>query len=128
MNTGHPLTLLPTARVPAWLPVVWLGLGVAVWGVGLLEPGNLFVDATIVVVLAGVLLLTITAPRLAEAVLVALALVTPTITMITAGITDRLRDTPTDPSPLVRVVTVVALVSAPSLVGAFLTAHARTER
>lgn len=128
MNTGHPAALLPAARVPAWLPVAWLGLGLAVWGVGLLEPGNLLVDATIVVVLAGVLLLTIAAPRLAEAVLVALALVTPTITMIVAGITDQLRDTPADPSPLVRVVTVVALVSAPSLVGAFLTAHTRIDR
>lgn len=128
MNTGHPLAVLPSARVPAAMPVLWLGLGLAVWGVGLLEPGNLLVDATIVAVLAGVLLLTITAPRLAEVVLVALALVTPTITMIAAGITDRLLDTPADPSPLVRVLTVAALVSAPSLVGAFLIAHTRTDR
>jgi hypothetical protein len=115
-------------RLPSALPVSWLGLGLVVWGAGMFEPGNLLVDTTIVAVLAGVLLLTIAAPRLAATVLVALAVSTPTLTMIAAGITDQLRDTPANPSPLVRVLTVVVVVSAPSLVGAVLIARTHPDR
>ena len=131
MNTGHlldtrPVThRIPSHRIPSVLPVLWLGLGLTVWGIGLFEPGNLPVEATIVAVLAGVLLLALTAPWLAEIVLVALALVTPTITMIVAALADRFRDVPVSPSPIVRVATVVALVSLPSLVAALLLAHTR---
>ena len=133
MNTGHLLDAprgahrIPSHRLPSVLPVLWLGLGLTVWGVGLFEPGNLAVEATIVAVLAGVLLLALTAPWLAEIVLVALALVTPTITMIVAALADRFRDVPASPSPIVRVATVVALVSLPSLVAAFLLAHTRRD-
>lgn len=115
-----------SARVlPAAVPVLWLGLGLAVWGVGLFEPGNQPVEMAIVAVLAGVLLMALTAPGLAEAVLVALALVTPTLTMIVAALADRLGDGPPAGDPVTRTLVTIAVVTVPALVAAALLAHTR---
>ncbi|MFN8023824.1 MAG: hypothetical protein U0Q03_19995 [Acidimicrobiales bacterium] len=132
MSTHHlqlhgsrsPRVPLVPARLVAAAPVAWLGLGVAVWAVGLFEPGDLAVELPIVLVLAIVLLLALTAAWLAQIVLVLLAFVTPTLTMIAAALADRLGGEIPERSPVERTLVTVAVVSLPALVGAVLVAHA----
>ena len=121
MSTDH-LQLHP--RLATAAPVAWLGLGLAVWAVGLFEPGDLAIELPIVFVLAMVLLLALTEPWLARIVLVLLAFITPTLTMIAAALAHRLGGEVPDRTPVSRTIVTVAVVSLPALVGAVLVAHA----
>ncbi|MEZ5222706.1 MAG: hypothetical protein R2743_14520 [Ilumatobacteraceae bacterium] len=121
-DAAHPRR--PARALPPLVPVLWLGLGVAWWSVEWAAPGNGLADAVIVGVLSLLVLLAIAWADLAGALLVTLALTTPTITAIVAAIDDRRTPGP-GAGPVVRVGAVLVAVSAPSLVGAWLLARSR---